>query len=228
MTSSYFTGEKFQVLSSYFADLTVEDLQLFDDDDFIDSVEPKHRGLMKVWLKTRDTMQAERPLEIRHKEGKISLQHQVAGRDFAHLCPERTPIWHLKDLIVDPAEVYVVDIGECALRDNDLEDVCLLVLSLPSLKVLHLNGNRLHKDVDAIREIAQRVLVDIRFNPMASIDNKSFFESYDYDSESLIWLSYDTLKSPNKAWIGLVGTPERASAIEEIHLDFYTKYPNCK
>lgn len=230
--NSYFSEEKFQVLSEYFVDLTNDDLEDFDDDDFFDVVEPKHRALMKVWLKQRNKNALVCPhnITIVTCNKVVDLTEKVVSATHAHLDDSFSliPIDHIATTIRDKNAVEVLDLTRCGLTEYDIDDIDELTRKLPCLKVLVLRGNKIRTFTDVIRNMAQRFAVDVCFNPIASAEFKWFWEMYNSEDEIFIWISYSYLSSSNRGWRGLVGSEKRAEDVERWHFRFYDQYPNLK
>lgn len=217
----YFTEQKFKPLAPYFADLTKRDLDAFDEDDFLDIVEPKHRGLMKIWLKNRN------PAPFTPYYGRLLLSEKVVSKNYAGTRPELVPLDKVFAFLENAVAVTVLDLSQCGLRDDE-EDIEALAAKLPSLELLVLRGNRLDTFTPSLEKRAQSCFVDICFNPIASSEWKWYFEKYDCHVQKFIWIPYSLLCNSRQTWVDMVGNPDRVPVIEALHLNFYDRFPEWK
>jgi hypothetical protein len=205
LISASCTG-RFERLKKYFDGICIEDLFLFDDDDFIDAAESTDKLLMKVFVKEQnfydpprfdlacpDTWPSEEAV-FEKSHGVLNLTKNLVLTSFSADAAVCMPSWYetLKSSVnVNGLHLFVADNG---FHDGHLMHLKQFIMSLcgkyGNLHTLDLSWNRFHgvgrgidaklfdtEFLDLLQSMPADGYVDITYNPMAVLDKKPFLNS---------------------------------------------------
>jgi hypothetical protein len=222
-------------------ELSSSDLLSLDPDDLIDVVEPKHRVLMLLLIKSLHKAQGTerdpylKPQVDEDSKGRAPGEESFAPtvRSKAVLNPLYRTVREWRDSLAKDSDearrkIKVVNLRNQHLLDADLEDIVELVTLFPECKRVDLNSNRF-RDTRKAGETLGRLLqneilqaVDIRFTPLSTVDGAEFLKSLTPEQlRRLIWIPQAWLGGGN--WSKLVANEkEKIDAVMQAHCAFYS------
>ncbi len=238
--------DKYDALAKYFGQLTVVDVESFSEEEFVETVQYKHRLLMRSFYRNELCKLPQSRIEyvqcaevqpaqltIVQRRVVLDLRQKAVSLQFANSLPTQIPVNKLVEKMklknLNPQFTLDICLANCFLRDDDMQYVEQLLQYFVKCQRLDLSGNRIcgsESQADTMLlamldegKYPQLEYVDVVRNPVASIENKELFESLTSSQlERLIWVPAAWIEGAT--WRTMV-KPEMYDTVIQAHKKYY-------
>jgi len=231
---------KFTSLQKYFAEIELDDLGDFSEDELVQLAEPKDRVRMKIFIKQYLTpfLARDNPYKLHDiptpsaKSSNPSsprvgdFQGRLISAEFAKAFTdtERISVEDLKKYLSDTNNLQRLDLSRNNLLDSDLPIIARCIPA--SCAEIDLSYNRFgvsnpEMATKAIIDILGHTnlkFLDITVNPIASVDHREFFMKLENQFERLIFIPKQWIAG--KSWFIMV-PGDWQELVRRTHTEYY-------
>jgi hypothetical protein len=230
--TEYFTEARFSPLQHYLVGITVEDLMNFQDEDFLEAVDKKHRLLMKAFLRsTREKIDEEIAAQGVLLDGDVLDAHsKVHSSAFgtSWVPVDRVPVQQLLHSfdrsLLD--RVKVLDLSGNDLIAEDLIHINNIVQALPNLEQIDISFNRMAKsdsdNYDLLKQWLDKKGVHVVGNYFVDTPNFALSLS-SAQLKNLLWIPPNWLEG--RGWSALFANhPDQEKIVYDSHKTWYADH----